>query len=86
MTVLRGERKPGKKWSAKDRTFALALQVYEADLCNGCGKPLSVTAGDHRHDYEPDTTVCVGCEELEKFRDGAREPAKGEKTFLVKES
>lgn len=85
MTVLRGERKPGKKWSGKDRAFALALQVYEADLCGGCGKPMSLTTGEHPHDYEADTITCVGCAELEMFREGSREPEKGEKTFLRKE-
>ena len=83
--MLRGERKPGKKWSARDRAFALALTVYEADLCNGCGKPMSLTSGKHPHDYEVETTKCVGCEELEMFREVTREPEKGEKTFLVKE-
>ena len=85
MSVLRGERKPGKKFTGKDRAFALALTVYEADLCQGCGKPMSLTSGDHPHDYEVDTITCVGCEELERFRDSSREPAQGEKTFLVKE-
>ena len=85
MSVLRGERKPVKKFTAKDRAFALALTVYEADLCGGCGKPMSLTSGDHPHDYEVETTTCVGCAELEMFLEGSREPEKGEKTFVVKD-
>ena len=85
MSVLRGERKPGKKFTGKDHAFALALTVYEADLCQWCGKPMSLTSGDHPHDYEVETTTCVGCAELEMFREGSREPEKGEKTFVVKD-
>lgn len=85
MSVLRGERRPGKKWTARDRAFALALTAYEADLCQGCGQPMSMTSGEHPHDYDIRTTVCMGCAEIEEFREGSRTPEKGEKTYVVKD-
>ena len=83
--MLRGERKPGKKWSQRDRAFALALTAYEADLCNGCGQPMSRTTGEHPTDYEVHRINCMACAELEEHRDSKREPEKGEKTYVVKD-
>lgn len=89
MSVLRGERKPGKKFTGKDRAFALALTVYEADLCQGCGKPMSLTGhaqGEHaKQSYSIDTITCIGCEELEMNRESSKEPVKGEKVFLIRD-
>lgn len=85
MSVLRGERKPGKKWSAKDRAFALALTAYEADLCKGCGQPMSRTTGEHPTDYEVHRINCVACAELEEHRRLDRTPEDGEKTYVVKD-
>lgn len=85
--MLRGERKPGKKWSGKDRAFALALTVYEADLCNGCGQPMSNTTGDHPHDYNVDSIRCMACSELEDHREeSSKKPESGEKLFVVKDA
>ncbi|MCT1446214.1 hypothetical protein M3G00_07795 [Brevibacterium casei] len=83
MSVLRGERKPGKKWTARDRVFALALTAYEADLCHGCGQPMSMTSGDHPHDYDIRTTRCMACAEIEEHRNNSKEPETGEKTYVV---
>lgn len=85
VSVIRGERKPGKKWTTVDRTFALALSVYEADLCHGCGQPMSLSSGDHAHDYDIRTTRCMGCAELEEHRDSskAKDAQSGTKTFVV---
>ena len=81
--MLRGERKPGKKWTDKDRIFAMALAVYESDLCRGCGQPMSLSSGDHPHDYDINTIVCAGCRELEEFHRLDRKPADGEKTYVT---
>ena len=85
MSVLRGERKPGKKWTARDRAFALALTLYEADLCQGCGQPMSMSSGDHPHDYDIRTTGCMGCSEIEEHRDNSKKPLPGEKTYVVRD-
>lgn len=85
VSVLRGDRRPGKKWTGKDTSFALALTAYEADLCGGCGQPMSRTTGDHKHDFEVQTVTCVACDELERFKELTREPEKGEKTFVVRD-
>lgn len=85
MTVLRGERKPGKKWSNRDRAFALALTLYEADLCSGCGQPMSLSAGDHPHDYQVERIRCMGCAEIEEDREGSRKPDSGEKTYVIRD-
>ena len=85
MSVLRGDRKPGKKWSDKDRAFALALTAYEADLCGGCGQPMSRSSGDHPHDYDIRTTRCMGCAEIEEHRDSSKKPDTGEKTYVVRD-
>lgn len=39
--VVRVETEP--EWTGEDRDLALALTVYEADACPGCGQPLSET-------------------------------------------
>lgn len=85
MSVLQGDRKPGKKWTMRDRSFALALTAHEADLCRGCGQPMSRTTGEHKHDFEVETVTCVACDELERFRELSREPEKGEKTYVVRD-
>lgn len=85
MSVLRGERKPGKKWSSRDRAFALALTLYEADLCNGCGQPMSLSSGDHPHDYQVERIRCMACAEIEDDREGSRKPESGEKTYVIRD-
>ncbi len=83
--MLRGARKPGKKWTMRDRAFALALTLYEADLCNGCGQPMSLSSGEHPHDYDIRDTRCMACAELEEFQQSEKsknlEP--GTKTYVV---
>lgn len=81
MTVLTGHRKPGKKWTVKDRSFALALTIYEAELCNGCGQPMSMSTGELT--YQIDTITCEACAELEDHRDGSAEHVNGEKTYVT---
>lgn len=85
MSVLRGERKPGKKWTTTDRMFALALNAFEADLCNGCGQPMSMSSGEHPHDYQIERTRCMACAEVEEDREGSRKPESGEKTYVIRD-
>lgn len=40
LSVLRGQRKPGERWTEHDTSTAVALTLHEASLCPGCGHPL----------------------------------------------
>lgn len=39
LSVLRGGA-PGGRWSEHDRSLAVALTLFEATLCSGCGQPV----------------------------------------------
>lgn len=72
--MLRGYRAPGSVWSDQDGLLAAALVQYEADLCPGCGQPLSESTdsshdpdnrhGTHRYDAL-DPVRCFACTALE---------------------
>ena len=70
--MFRGERRPGQAWTAKDRTVALGLAVYEAGLCKGCGHPLddTYTEGAERAYEVPPPHRCHACTALHKGMDG----------------
>lgn len=40
LSVLRGERSPAAKWTARDSMLAQALTQHESLLCPGCGQPM----------------------------------------------
>jgi hypothetical protein len=40
LSVLRGQAVPGDRWTEHDRSVAVALTLYEATVCTGCGQPL----------------------------------------------
>lgn len=40
LSVLRGQGPPGTRWTEHDRTTAVALTLWEALQCPGCGQPL----------------------------------------------
>lgn len=46
---------------------------------------MSLTTGEHPHDYEVYRINCMACAELEEHRELKREPEKGEKTYVVKD-
>lgn len=60
-------------WREQDGLLAAALTLYEADLCSGCGHPLSETTdpdadpsnreGHHRYDAL-DPVRCFACDAL----------------------
>lgn len=53
------------EWSLEDRALVDAVQAYEADLCPGCGQPLSESlhghGGEHRR-YRVGYSVCMACQ------------------------
>lgn len=72
--MLRGYQAPGSVWREQDGLLAAALVMYEADLCKGCGQPLSESTDplssahhpDGTHRYEvPDPSRCFSCDALE---------------------
>lgn len=71
LSVLRGVRKPGERWTEHDTSTAVALTLYEQSLCPGCGHPLGESTSweadpanrDGSHWYEAPTPVkCHACE------------------------
>lgn len=76
VTMLDDEGRPSgwsthveSEWDAEDRAIVLALLDYEADLCGGCGQPLSESLHvEGRPDpvYENFTVTCMGCKAKER--------------------
>jgi MinD superfamily P-loop ATPase len=54
------------EWDDTERAWAVALAEVEADLCDGCGQPLSETTRREAFEgYEvPDPAACQGCKAL----------------------
>ena len=70
LSVLRGTRLPGDRWTRHDSSLAAALTLHEASLCSGCGHSLlesaspsaDPNAGDRTHHYEAPLPVrCHAC-------------------------
>lgn len=52
------------EWSLEDRVMVDAVLAYEADLCPGCGQPLSESLhvqGNEEKKYRAGYSVCMGC-------------------------
>lgn len=52
LSVLRGTRPPGGRWTEHDRSLAVALTLHEAMLCSGCGHPIEESTAE---DADPAT-------------------------------
>lgn len=63
LSVFRGQRRPGDAWTHHDRTLALALSAFEADLCSGCGHPMdeSMDPDNERAYFAPAPHRCHAC-------------------------
>lgn len=66
--------------------MALALTLFEANICPGCGLPHSKTRGDDnvgRYELKDDG-ICHGCELLDAARqDKNRSTFPGQKLYLA---
>lgn len=66
--------------------MALALTLYEANVCSGCGLPHAKTRGDAnvgRYELKDDG-ICHGCEVLESVKqDKNRNTFPGQKLYLA---
>jgi len=57
-------------WLETDRSAAMALELYEADLCTGCGQPMSEsTLLENEEQYQISYEYCHGCVELDTYQD-----------------
>ena len=87
VSTFRGTTAPGEKWTGTDRTLAMALTIYEAGLCGGCGQPLALThsSDDHKgHGYAVQTYECTSCSELESVSDETKKAdVPGTKRYTV---
>jgi hypothetical protein len=76
---VRVETEP--EWTGEDRDLALALTIYEADACPGCGQPLAETTLPEREGrYRAGLAVrCHHCTAsalgAEKYRDSSQPQA-----------
>lgn len=73
LSVLRGIRLPGQRWTEHDYSLHVALTLYEQSLCTGCGHPIHEAqdaAADPNsrgggHHYEvPEPVRCHACTAL----------------------
>lgn len=63
LSVIRGERRPGQRWTDRDALLLQALTYYEASLCSGCGQPmwLGMDPDTEGHWKAPLPTRCHPC-------------------------
>ena len=82
--MLRGQRRPGKKWTETDRLLILALQAYEDDLCPGCGQPRTYGMdGDAQGHYAAHKATCWGCSVKQRADKAEKEPPPGQYRYVV---
>ena len=72
-----------RKWSAIDRTLALALTQYEDGLCAGCGQPRERSWNEDMDGYyEVHSRTCQACQAVANHIDGHGAP-KGAESLSV---
>ena len=53
---------PTAKWTEQDSLLAVALTVFEAQLCSGCGHPIAETMGEENDGmWESEEFRCHAC-------------------------
>lgn len=78
VSVVRGHRRPGRKWTPRDRLLLLALQAYEDDLCPGCGTPRTYSMDpDAAGRFRDATVTCHGCATSQRAQDAQPKPPPG---------
>jgi hypothetical protein len=56
LSVVRGQRLPGDRWTDHDTSMAVALTLYEGGLCHGCGHPVAESTAETADPNSPDRT------------------------------
>lgn len=83
VSVVRGYRAPGKRWTPADRSLLVALQAYEDDVCGGCGQPRTYAMDeDSEGRYAAHTARCNGCAARQRA-DTEAKPPPGQYRFVV---
>lgn len=86
LSVMRGQRRPGRKWTDTDRVLALALQAYEDDLCQ-CGQPRTYAYdSDAARRYKAHETTCHACAALDRASGGEQRPRPGVRRYVTPEA
>lgn len=84
LSVMRGQRAPGKKWRPLDRLLVLALQAHEDDLCPGCGQPRTYSMDrDAARRYAVREVTCNGCAELDRVDAGNQQRKPGVRRYVT---
>lgn len=82
--MLRGRRRPGSRWTARDRLLLIALQVYEDDCCPGCGQPRTYGMDDDAAGrYHVHSVTCHACAALEKAHQAGKNPPPGQRKYVT---
>lgn len=83
---MRGQRRPGKRWTPTDWALTVALQAYEDDCCPGCGTPrtygMDPDAAGHYHTRTSTCHACAAIDSAHDKRDGRSLPP-GVKEFAA---
>lgn len=66
----------------------MAVDLYEADLCRGCGQPrtYSMDPDSRGHYHAPDPAGCNGCRELQRAQKSAKGDSNGHLYWHVEPS
>ncbi|MEN3123277.1 hypothetical protein [Janibacter sp. LM] len=84
LSVLRGQRRPGRAWTHLDRLAALALQAYEDGLCGSCGTPrvYGMDPDAHRH-YTAPAETCHACAARDRANDTDAKRPPGQHRYVT---
>lgn len=68
------------RWTEQDRAEMLALSVYRAELCPGCGQPLAESTAHYEvgPEYETHRTTCRACAALLEAQRGSADGGTGD--------
>lgn len=82
LVVLIGDDDPqASRWTPKNRALALALTIYEAGLCKGCGQPMHESIDEDGPQYSAEDIHCRGCAIMSQAGSDADKP--GTKWYLT---
>lgn len=89
LEILNGEKSSWK--DMRNRLLAVALTIMEDETCNSCGTPAWWGRSTNNEiAFKIESSVCYGCAELEKDRDGVssdgrakRKPRAGETKYVT---
>lgn len=75
-----------EQWSAEDRAKVVALLLERSERCSMCGTSpweWDPAQGGHKHAYDPEHQICLGCQRKELLRDDTEKAPAGSSVVLV---